>query len=235
MVSSALAGSTNSYATAITILLCIPASFLLIRKTHPDVANDHRKLSSLFLGFVVFSLVSFGVILTLRAFGLSIARHQALIFFMPAWSLWASSYLNTDRLRELDALGVILPFLVSIIRLYCFSQGCCYGLEICTEPHLRVPIRELTIIWNSVTGLILLNEFESEHVGGTVLSKYLISYSCMRLIEIALWGEPNRDPYLIEKIIAIGLFVFGICLTWELEDEDRGAYRVKNSGDRKRH
>lgn len=202
------------YAVLVLAISCLPLTMIVLWLFRRELDMRLGKIFLFSVSFVVFGLASmvvFGMLHDWEVFPNSTFQHQGLIFFAPLWLLAAAKILKRDWHDLFDVFAVVIPFVVAGVRLYCISQGCCYGRQFFRTEY-DWPVREITIVLNLITGIVLLRFAKREHTSGILIPVYLMIYSIIRFLEVTFWGDIYRDQHYLDRGLALLSFGIGLVL-----------------------
>lgn len=172
-----------------------------------------------------------------QGFGASFGAIAGAVLF----SLW---YLKRFKLPFWPMGDIVAPGLAAaqaIMKLGCFSAGCCYGtpsrlpwaVKLPGETITRHPVQIYESILYSLNFIFLLMLFKRKKFSGRLIAVYVINFSFLRYIVEYFRGDPNRR-YLLRGIslwsslsypqfICLIGFLFGI-----------GLYLIRRNDERER-
>lgn len=217
---------------AVLAVLCIPVSgiFLIAQRKQLKLDTRWKVILAPFLYVVVglLSLVVFSVFHDIRTFPHWSIHHQGLLIVFPLFFPLIARWLKANLTDVSDAVSVLLPGIIAVIRIYCLIRGCDYGRCI-LETHVRWPIREGVIVLNFICCIAFFRWNRYGHPNGKIFPAYLIIYGLYRIVEVRLryYDLTSSEDYFFAVLsIVVGSFIF----IWADEKNRRQVKRVKKGG-----
>ncbi len=138
------------------------------------------------------------------------------LYFVPVFMLLGCIVLWVDPIKSFDLLTPAFPLALSIVKVACFTSGCCYGVWWPGGPYSYRNEREefpVQLLESGVALLIFifLMWYKKKAPKGTMFPMYIIIYSATRFItefwrgQELVWG-----PLRFYHILCIVGFVLGI-------------------------
>ena len=131
-----------------------------------------------------------------------------------------SIVLASNPLKQIDTVIILAPIQLFFIKLACFFNGCCWGIEWenglynyhYDHPGYQVPVQALEAFWALLIFIILLI-YRRKAKPGTVYPMFLTLYSFTRFFSEFFRHEENvLGPLKTYHLLCIAGFVIGLIL-----------------------
>ncbi len=146
------------------------------------------------------------------------ANYFGLIVMAPIYLVAFCLILWISPLKQIDLITPIYPLALVFIKITCFINGCCHGIEwdygIFNYNYGRpeVPVQLIEAFWALLIFIILM-KYRKKAKLGTVYPMFVILYSATRFFSEFLRGEPNVLGILkTYHLLCIAGVVFGVIL-----------------------
>lgn len=195
---------------------------LLERKTKPK-KNTNKLFESLLTVFetIIISVAQLGLVGTINnSFGNLVgtgSNYFGLLFIVPLILSFVFLLLGVDPFKQFDLITPAFPFALIFVKIACFCQGCCRGVE-CSfglYNHFSDAVEFPVQLVESAIALVIfifLMYWRKKAKEGTMYPTYLVIYSATRFFSEFLRCEPDiiwkLKTYHILCIIGIIVGVF---------------------------
>ena len=149
------------------------------------------------------------------------ANYYGLLTFAPIYIVLFSLALFINPVKELDIITMGMPVFLFFVKLACFFNGCCWGINWeygmynthYDHPGKQVPVQLIEAIFAILILLILL-KYRKTAKPGTIYPMYLTLYSFTRFFYEFLSAAHTVviGPFNMYHILCAAGFVVGIIL-----------------------
>ena len=149
------------------------------------------------------------------------ANYFATLILAPTFIFAFSLIILANPIKQVDMYTLLLPLYLIPVKLACFFNGCCWGIEWeyglynhhPSHPGRQVPAQAIEILF-AIIIFIILFFYKNKAKTGTIFPMYMILYGGTRFfIEFLKAGYPNvLGPFKVYHILCFICFVVGIIL-----------------------
>ncbi|MBR5201773.1 MAG: prolipoprotein diacylglyceryl transferase [Clostridia bacterium] len=166
-------------------------------------------------------------------------NYFGILIFFPIYMLLFSLLFAINPFKEIDIMTMGLPVFLFFVKLACFFNGCCWGVEWehglynyhYDHPGYQVPVQAIEAFWAALILVILLIYRRKAKVG-TIYPMYLTLFCFTRFFsEFFKADYPDViGPFKVYHIMCMVGFVIGLILLIVMKkygEKISAAYDVK--------
>lgn len=151
------------------------------------------------------------------------------VFALPLLYVIGSFVFKRKMSEVFDIFTMATVATLFFARINCFIGGCCLGIELANG--MRVPTRELELIYYFVMINILFVTVQKEKLYGRAYPLFMLSYGAFRFI-IEFFREADKiyfGGFHLAHLWALISFIIGLCFFIVLTKKHGGAINNKKS------